>query len=257
MFNVLKKIRNNINTKIPSDISKINIGFCPICQKEVSFIKEADWLRDHYFCTQCRSIPRQRAIINALNIFSPEWKQKNIYESSPSGPSSEFIAKNAKEYIFSQYFPNYNSGDLVDWHGLKVMNQNLETLSFEDNSIDLIITQDVFEHIFSPEKAFKEISRVLTTCGIHIFTIPLYKELNRTRIRAEIRDGQIINHLEPVYHGNPVDKRGSLVTVDWGLDICDIIFKACGMTTTIYLCEDDSKGLKAEFLEVFISQKII
>ena len=44
-------------------------------------------------------------------------------------------------------------------------NQNLEKLTYEDESFDVVITQDVFEHINEPFQAFKEIARVLKPGG--------------------------------------------------------------------------------------------
>lgn len=60
---------------------------------------------------------------------------------------------------------------------------------------------------------------------------------------------------EPVYHKNPVDKRGSLVTVDWGVDLPKIIFKSSGMKTRIISDRNISRGIDGKFLEVFLSTK--
>ena len=70
-----------------------------------------------------------------------------------------------------------------------------------------------------------------------------------------LADKKIEYHQKAVYHGNPIDGEGSLVTFDWGLDFTDFIFKHSGMTTIIYLEIDRKKGLDGEFLEVFISRK--
>jgi hypothetical protein len=58
------------------------------------------------------------------------------------------------------------------------------------------------------------------------------------------------------YHENPVSAEGSLVTVDYGRDIQDVIFAASGMSTIIHLEKDRHFGLDGEFLEVFISRKL-
>ena len=44
-------------------------------------------------------------------------------------------------------------------------------MTFENESFDLFITQDVFEHVMTPNKAFKEIERVLKPGGAHVFTV--------------------------------------------------------------------------------------
>jgi SAM-dependent methyltransferase len=229
----------------------IHWGYCPICETQVVFNKKSSWLRDNYFCSRCHSIPRQRAIVTALNLFYPEWKTLKIHESSASGPASEFIAKNCPGYTLSHFFPDVPLGELK--YGIRC--ENLEKMTFADESFDLIITQDVFEHVMGPAAAFKEIARVLKPGGAHVFTMPWYPKLKQTLQRAKLVDGKVEFLEEPVYHGNPIDAEGSLVTYDWGIDFTDFIYANSNMFTTIYLANDRNRGLEAEFLEVFISRK--
>ncbi len=49
---------------------------------------------------------------------------------------------------------------------------NLENLPFENNSIDVIVSQFVLEHVENPEKVFKELFRVLKPGGVFIFLTP-------------------------------------------------------------------------------------
>lgn len=230
---------------------KANRGYCPVCERKTIFIRYNPWLRDHYKCKYCQSIPRHRALINAINIFYPDWQEAEIHESSPGGVSSEHIGKKCKNYSYSFYFPNIKPGDFKN--GSRC--ENLENLTFSDEQFDIIITQDVFEHVNNPKQAFKEIARVLKPGGMHIFTVPFYPDLKKTRPRIRIENGDIHHILEPMCHGNPIDSNGSLVTVDYGLDFADLIYSSSGMTTTIYLQKDPYMGLEAEFLEVFISRK--
>lgn len=198
--------------------------------------------------------PRQRAIILALERFFPNWRALTIHESSPGGDSSDFIEKNCSGYPSSQSYKDIPRGT----HKGKFRSEDLANLTFDDNTFDLIITQDVFEHVLEPKKAFKEIARVLNPGGAHIFTMPWYPNLPQSRIRATLNKQSEIEHIEsPQYHGNPVDASGSLVTVDWGLDFVDFIYRSSGMTTIIYLQNDPKLGLEAELLEIFVSRKQI
>ena len=230
---------------------KIHRGYCPICESKCFFIKKGEWLRDFYFCLKCNSIPRQRALIVSLNLFYPHWKSLRIHESSPGGASSSYIGKNCLQYVPTHFFQDTPLGKLKN----DVQCENLEKMTFKDCSLDLIITQDVFEHVMNPAAAFQEIGRVLKPGGAHIFTMPWYPKLKKTVQRAKMVNGEIEFLEEPVYHGNPINPEGSLVTFDWGLDFTDYIYRNSGMFTTIYLINDKSMGLEAEFLEVFISRK--
>lgn len=89
---------------------KHNNGYCVICEKETTFIEHNDWLRDHYLCSTCHSIPRQRALIHVLNTFFPKWDSYHIHESSPGGITTQLLIKNCKNYTYSQYFQNYPLG---------------------------------------------------------------------------------------------------------------------------------------------------
>jgi SAM-dependent methyltransferase len=247
--NILKKYVHLCDLALRN---KINRGYCPICEHSAYFIQFSDWLRDNYKCNSCDSIPRHRALITALNRFVPGWKNFTIHESSPCGPSSDYIKRNCPQYTQSFFFTNVTLGTV--YNGSRC--ENLEHMTFPDNSFDLFITQDVMEHVNNPANAFREISRVLKPNGIYIFTVPIYKNLDRSSPRInESEDGQIHMIKEPVYHGNPIDSKGSLVTYDYGLDFSDLVFKWSRMYTTIYVCRDRKLGIDGEFLEVCISRK--
>lgn len=142
-------------------------------------------------------------------------------------------------------------------------NQNLENMTFKDESFDIVITQDVFEHINYPFKAFQEIERVLKPEGCHIFTVPIDNPFVRTTPRVKMENGIRIPILPEVYHGNPIDKEnGSLVTYDWGNDICELVEACSGMRTSVIAFdkyhsrhENARLGLEAYAMYVLISVK--
>ncbi|MEJ7645277.1 MAG: class I SAM-dependent methyltransferase [Chryseolinea sp.] len=178
-------------------------GYCPICETQVSFVKRGSWLRDNLFCSKCSSIPRYRALIDTIKRFYPEFADLIVHESSPNrGGSSVYLRKRCKNYSASQYFDDVPRGQYKDG----IRSEDLSSMTFEDNSIDLIISQDVFEHVIEPYNAFKEIARVLKPGGAHIFSMPWYAHLKKTITRARIEDGKIVHLEEPVYHGNPINR---------------------------------------------------
>ena len=230
-----------------------NEGLCPVCVKNVTFTASDSWFRDHYVCDSCGSIPRERALMRVIESFYPAWQDLTIHETSPGGRGASIrLANKCINYIPSQYFLDTAGGAFKS--GIRC--ENLEALSFADSSVDLHISQDVLEHIFNPELAFKEIARTLRPGGAHICTVPIVNKHKPTHRRASMdTNGRITYHEDAQYHGNPVDAKGSLVTFDWGFDICRKIHQVSGMFTHLVQIDDLSNGIRAEYIDVLVSIK--
>jgi hypothetical protein len=230
-----------------------NSGYCPTCAQDVTFIARDPWLRDHYRCSRCGSIPRERALMATIEEYFPGWRSMSIHESSPGNRgASRRLSSECAQYIPSQFFPDKKPGSIVG----KFRCENLEALTFDDESVDMHVSQDVLEHVFHPSKVFREIARTLKPGGAHIFTVPIVNKHNPSRRRARVNDDGQISHLyPPVYHGNPISNEGSLVTVDWGYDICRHVFESCGLFTHLVYIDDLSRGIRAEYIEVLITFK--
>jgi SAM-dependent methyltransferase len=245
-------IPGNLRLYVKERSYKKNKGYCVICEQDTVFVIYGDRLRRDYRCRRCKTQPRNRALLNALHKFAPDWKKGQLHESSPGGPLSSFLKKNCAGYSSSHYYADVPRGEYRGQH----RSEDVSALTYPDASFDIFVTSDVFEHVFEPAKAFAQIQRVLKPGGMHVFTMPWYGWKERSVQRAKLNPDGTIEHLAaPEYHGNPIDENGALVTYDWGRDFVDFIYQNSGMTTTIYLEIDRSKGLDAQFLEVFISRK--
>lgn len=228
-------------------------GHCPACDRDTTFVSREAWLRDHFLCSACKSIPRERALMTVIESYFPEWRSMTIHESSPVPRGTSVRLKNeCASYVASQYFPGVAGG--VIHQGFRC--EDLARLTFTDASIDLHVTQDVMEHVIQPDRVFREIARTLRPGGAHIFTAPLVRR-NQPSVRRAVLglDGHIKHLLPPEYHGNPVDPDGSLVTTEWGFDIVQHIFDVCGLFTHTVIIDDLSRGIRAELIEVLVTIK--
>jgi glycosyltransferase involved in cell wall biosynthesis/GT2 family glycosyltransferase/SAM-dependent methyltransferase len=244
-----------VSIKIPQGLVKHSHGFCPICEKNVTFSAKNEWLRDHYLCSGCGSIPRERAIMHVIQQNYPNWRELRIHESSPgSRGASVKLREQCKHYFASQYDPELGFGNTHSGHGYR--SEDLEKQTFPNESFDIVVTQDVMEHIFDAEAAFRDIHRTLKPGGAHIFTTPLINKTKQTQQWAKrLPDGTIV-HLHPAeYHGNPMSSEGSLVTWHWGFDILDHIQRANAGAAEMIFTENPAMGIEAEYLEVIVQKK--
>lgn len=248
-MDVYKMTHHQLEGTAPTPIIT-NEGYCHCCRRETTFESDSSWLRDNYFCLNCRSIPRQRHIQHVLDNYFSNWDLLDIHESSPS---NDLISRHCRSYSKSQYFADTPFGSKRN--GVRC--ENLEQLTFSDDSFDIFITQDVFEHIFHPDRAAQEIMRVLRPGGIHIFTAPKHKGIKRSYPRARMDNDGIQYLLEEQYHGNPVGDGRALVTWDYGDDFEFLLAKWGQQSTITYITRDRSLGLDGEFLEVFVTKKFI
>lgn len=231
-------------------------GWCPICENTVMFTARNEWFRDHLFCSDCGSIPRERALMIVFAQFYPNWRSLSIHESSPvlRGVSAK-LQKECRSYVMSQYDRRIPFGSFDESGAYR--SEDIENQTFKDECFDVVITQDVFEHLYRPDRAIKEISRTLRVGGAHIGTVPIVQKNAASRRRASLSEnGEIIHHLEPQYHSSALGDEGVLVTIDWGYDIARYLTEQSGLVTMLYLIDDLSRGVRAEFIEVMVNQKV-
>jgi SAM-dependent methyltransferase len=230
-------------------------GHCPICEKDVRFLVQGPWLRDQLLCAKCGSIPRERALFSVLRMLFPNWRDLSIHESSPVDRGASLkLRTECAGYVSTQFDPGAALGCTHQLYGWR--NEDLEHQTFDTGSFDIVVTQDVFEHLFHPDIAIREIARTLKPGGASVMSVPIVQKEKPSKPRALMVDGQIKMLGPEEWHGNPVPGQGALVTQDWGYDITDYLWRHSGMPTSIYYLDDVSRGIRAEFIEIIVSRKL-
>ncbi|WP_371055258.1 class I SAM-dependent methyltransferase [Rhodosalinus sp. K401] len=176
-----------------------------------------------------------------------------LHESSPADRSiSARMRTECPGYIGSQFFPDVPPGETRS----SMRSENLEALTFADESIDLHVHLDVLEHVNDPAACFAEMERTLKPGGRMLFTTPVYEGKPKTERRAHYGPEGVRHFAEPEYHGNPIDSRGALVTFHFGTDLSDLILAwapSCGVR--MITLNDPRIGVLGEFREVFLVEK--
>jgi SAM-dependent methyltransferase len=174
-----------------------------------------------------------------------------VYNTEASGPIHHAL-RTMPGYHCSEYFgPDNESGASVNG----VIHQDLMHVSLEGDSIDLVISSDVFEHIPRPYEAHAEIYRVLRRQGRHIFTVPFHQTEFLDDVRAVLDDGNIVFRKEPIYHDDPVrPEQGALVYTIFSLEML-VHLRRIGFHTTLYRLHSPLHGILGPNAIVFEAVK--
>lgn len=206
------------------------VGYCLICTKASLF--RADWTysngvvpnyREKLICEHCMLNNRQRFLMHYSEKTLHDTSKVYLYEQVTPFYSS-FVQRNNKvDIIGSEYLGiDISSGETIN----NIRHEDALQLSFNNDSFDLILSNDVYEHVPDINKAIQEVYRVLKPKGKLLFSIPFFSMEKSTSRRALIKDGEIVHLKDPQYHGNPVDEKGSLVFYDFGWDLFDLFTEA-------------------------------
>lgn len=204
---------------IPHNNPFVCHGYCAICANERSFQVSQmyasrtlpdgrvipNW-REHLNCLTCGTVNRIRG---SLHIYEQEFGSvpvSRVYITEQVTSLFKQLQGKWPDLEGSEYLgPNIASGTVLEG----VRHEDVQCLSYADESFDLIMSYDVLEHVPSRQKAFREIHRCLSPGGRFFFTVPFSYDNAEEVVRAILEDNGTITHLlDPEYHGNPVDMEG-------------------------------------------------
>lgn len=233
LMNSIREVERRILESSSKETFEVD-GFCVPCNKEVSFLVDIkfggqchgnSWLpnwRERLECPLCGMNNRQRLIATLIKQILDGHQNKHVYFMEQVTPIFKWVAETFSEHIIfgSEYLGfEYEGGTIIKG----IRHEDIENLSFSDGEFDLIVSNDVFEHVPNPAKAFAECARVLKQGGIMLATIPFHSDKNDSIVRAMINSDKLEHLLPPVYHGNPISADGSLVFTDFGWDMLNDI----------------------------------
>jgi SAM-dependent methyltransferase len=209
---------------------RLHQGRCNLCGHRTLFAvmgSERVLDRSDALCVRCRSRARTRHVahcaveafagrgITAVSEFQnrPEFA---VLNTSSGTPMAEALG-DAPNIHLSEFFDGVDPGATVD--GVRC--EDLTRLTFGDASLDLVITEDVLEHVPEREAAQAELARVLKPGGVHVCTVPFSFAPTTTDL-FDVVDGERVLR-EPIeYHGDLV--RGRVATFyHFGWDLTDLM----------------------------------
>lgn len=186
---------------------------CPNCGPSV-FIS----LQPSAFMTRCMRCGANGTNLSLIPVIQQHQQVHPIeraYELSSYGATLAWLKRNIPHVTTSEYFPTKTLGSVVD--GL--LNQDVQALTFEDGSFDLVTSNQVFEHVPDDILGYAECYRVLKPGGALIFSVPLHGFAVTTRL-AEVIDGKVVIY-EAEYHDSRLGGPQSALTY-WRHSIHDL-----------------------------------
>ncbi len=174
-------------------------------------------------------LSRHRAVLLLLKglmleLRIPPAEQLDLYCPEAITPFAARLRQMVPRLISSEYLPDPNDPQRQNFD-----HQDLCQLSLHDGCVDLVICNELFEHLYDLPAALAEIARILRPDGYLISTFPFAYNRTDTIVKARHRPGsqpglasetELLTDVE--YHGDPVHpERGSLVYQIPAWDILD------------------------------------
>ena len=187
-------------------------------------------------------VARQRAVLICLQELLadgslPPQEQLEIFCPEAVTAFAQRVRTHFPHAICTEFLP-YPSNPLRDL----VPHQDLCALTLAEASVDLVLCNELFEHLYDLPSALSEIHRILRPGGWLISTCPLAYDSYESIIKARHRDGatpgvaaeaELLT--EPEFHGDPVaPEQGSLVYQIPGWELLDQA-RAAGLTDVHFL----------------------
>jgi SAM-dependent methyltransferase len=189
---------------------------------------QPNW-RERLICADCGLNTRQRLLIDdlmwSLRRKTPEQRAGHrLYASEQFSPFYDWLwANSGLACVGSEYLgPDAVGGSYTPIAGREVRHEDVQQLSFDDESIDFLCSNDVLEHVDQPRRAVQEMSRVLRPGGELFLSVPFSPNEDLSRRRARLGPGGVVEHLvEAEYHHDPLSEQGALVYFNFGWDLLE------------------------------------
>ena len=221
-------------------------AYCVVCGKQEKFVVSSmyspgqfedgraipNW-REHLNCS-CGLTNRLRATLHIMQQELRPARSAHIYLTEQSTPLYAWFTEHHENVHGSEYFGNAHAGGTTV-NGYR--HEDVQSLTFPDETFDLIISLEVLEHVPFPDCAFREFRRCLRDGGAALITAPFRDRSAHDEIRARLAETGEIEHLmEPEYHGNPIDPEGGALCFRYfGWDMLDRLRDAGFSRTEVFL----------------------
>ena len=210
--NLIQMSNNNIVTYkgINPLIDDKHVEFTIPIRKDGSQVVRPNF-RESVICpiTQTNSRLRATGLLLGEELEIRGSSRPKVYFTEQMTPFFKLYETKIKDLIGSEFDEDVELLGKVK-NGIRY--EDVTRLSFADQSIDIIVSLEVLEHVPNYRDGLKEFYRCLKQGGTIIMSIPFVVQNEQNTKRAELNlDGSINHILPPEYHGDPVNPDGGIL----------------------------------------------
>lgn len=169
-------------------------------------------------------LSRHRAVLLVLQQLFGQLEplqEQRVYLVEAVTGFAVWMKQHLPQLTLSEFF----DGGRPPVEGDAIPHQDLCRLTFADRSFDLVICNELFEHVYDLPQAMREILRVLRPGGRLLATFPMAFGQQESVIKARWNPATGTTECvgEPDFHGDPIrPDQGSLVYQIPGWDVLDL-----------------------------------
>ncbi len=226
-FTAAERVRASIDEFIANSLT-IPL-FCSVCRDfTTGFVRQpenGDWvdLRDTVVCDRCLFSSRFRLLIDHV--------LREAGQALSDGDTLLFERVTLLHDWFSARAGNLMAvefggahlapGASFEQNGMTIRNEDMQRISFDSDSFDLVVHADVLEHVPDPFRGMSEVFRVLRPGGRCVFACPVYTQKKHQRRAYLDSQGELLFTNGPVFHGDPLRAEGVPVFYEFGLELVE------------------------------------
>ena len=242
VFNRIRSALRYLARAAPPHAWRLSRSTCPNCAGTwfLSLRHDAFMTR----CLRCHANATNLSLIPVIQSHQGSHRTDCAWEMSTYGATLDYLRRNVAHVHCSEYFVHAAPGAFVDG----IMNQDVQNLAFADDSLDLITSNQVFEHVPDDLRGYRECFRVLRAGGALIFTIPLH-DIPATQQLATLRDRNIEFLTAPEFHDSRLqgprsapcfwrhsfhDVAARVATADFTVELVEVRITSIASTWVVY-----------------------
>jgi SAM-dependent methyltransferase len=193
----LREKESEISRRIRDQEHSSLSGYCKCCESEQEFIVDLQYsdghrvnFRERLVCPSCGLNNRQRLMAGYIFEVCKTSQAHSIYIHEQITPFYAYLKQHLESAGIRVVGSEYVGGDIPSGKIVNgILHEDILRLSFEAEQFDIIVSNDVLEHVSDIRRALAESNRVLSSTGKMIFSCPFHLLCETTIKRAEISGG--------------------------------------------------------------------